>query len=89
MISNNSTFQPQFTNERLKQEEIIEREKDTRNIADGHASLENHTIKKIFQNDICITSVVNQVNKPENTLKNDYLTTRLNQSIALLQPRKE
>ncbi len=27
MISNNSTFQPQFTNERLKQEEIIEREK--------------------------------------------------------------
>ncbi|MBO9483576.1 hypothetical protein [Salinisphaera sp. G21_0] len=69
MISNNSTFQPQFTNERIKQEEIIEREKDTRNIADDHVSPENHNTKKIFENDIFVTSVINQLNKPENTLE--------------------
>ncbi|WBA81884.1 hypothetical protein [Endozoicomonas sp. GU-1] len=47
----------------------IEREKDTRNIANDHASSETHNTKKIFENDICTTSVVNQANKFENTLE--------------------
>ena len=69
MISNNFPVQPQFSNELLKQEEIIEREKNTQNITDDLASLEIHNINRNFQNDICAMSVVNQVNKPENTLE--------------------
>ena len=62
MININFPAQPQLTNERLKQ-------KDDHNITDDFACPENHNIDEFFK-DICVTSVINQVNHPENKPEN-------------------
>lgn len=66
MINNDCPVQTQLTDELLKQKKIIKREKDDQNITDDSACLETHSLNR-FQNDICATSVIIQVNKPENT----------------------
>ena len=67
MINNSCPVQPQHnTDALLKQKEIIKREKDDQDITDDSACLETHNINR-FQNNICATPVINQVNRPENT----------------------
>ncbi|WP_257253317.1 hypothetical protein [Endozoicomonas sp. SESOKO3] len=72
MINSHFPAQSGLTNELLTQEKTIKAEKGEQNITDTFASQANHNINRTFKNDICATSVINQVHTPESTLEKPF-----------------
>ncbi|WP_422411067.1 MULTISPECIES: hypothetical protein [unclassified Endozoicomonas] len=72
MINSHFPVQPRLTSELLTQEKTIKVEDGDQTTTDTFASQEHHNINKIFKNDVCATSAINQVHKPENTLEKSF-----------------
>ncbi|WP_448218237.1 hypothetical protein [Endozoicomonas sp. 2B-B] len=72
MINSHFPVQPILTSELSTQEKTINVEKGDQTTTDTFASQEHHNINKIFKNDVCATSAINQVHKPENTLEKSF-----------------
>ena len=66
MINKNFPFQPQFTNERLKEAEMVKQEKDDQNTTGDLASMKTRSLNRTIQPDIG-AATTSQLNMTENS----------------------
>ena len=67
MINKNLPVQPQPSNERSKEAEMVEQDQGDQNITGDLASMKTHSMNRTVQSDIGATSVISQLNKTENS----------------------
>ena len=66
MINKNFPVQPQLTNERLKEAEMVEQKKDDQNTTGDLDSMKHHSLNRTIQPDIGVTTT-SQLNMTENS----------------------